>query len=346
MENSIFDKDKHFFIHLYQMEGHQMFEDLELNANRKDINTLHKLALKYNIPENRIIFINGDMNLEENYKIWFTNSKYKNPINVLGYPYFFYEQQTDVMDDFSKKKPSNLIFERADYFGAGYIDKEYERIKPLGPSFFRYKPYSLRNNLPSKRFISLNGMRKFNRSFLIREYTKRNLKQYGYISDLSREISVDGRGKNYMSYPSIDKLKPFYNDVYFDVISEGLIDEYNVNIYNFLHITEKTWRPIYQGVPFILCGNHGSLKQLRHWGFETFPEIFDESYDNIVDWTLKCEFIIKEIERVCNMSDEEILKLFTSVSDKIVHNQEHFFYTDRLWREFLDKFNQILLNNE
>jgi len=48
-------------------------------------------------------------------------------------------------------------------------------------------------------------------------------------------------------------------------------------------ITEKTYRPIAMGHPFIVLSNNKSLEMLHFLGFETFGTLWDESYDVIID---------------------------------------------------------------
>lgn len=43
--------------------------------------------------------------------------------------------------------------------------------------------------------------------------------------------------------------------------------------------TEKTANCLASGKPFVLVSGQGSLQQLRDWGFQTFDEVLDESYD-------------------------------------------------------------------
>ena len=41
-------------------------------------------------------------------------------------------------------------------------------------------------------------------------------------------------------------------------------------------ITEKTFKPIMYGHPFIVLGNPGIMSQLESWGFMTFNNLFDQ----------------------------------------------------------------------
>lgn len=45
------------------------------------------------------------------------------------------------------------------------------------------------------------------------------------------------------------------------------------------YISEKTFKPIISKRPFIILGPPGSLQVLKKWGFKTFDQFFDESYD-------------------------------------------------------------------
>ena len=44
-------------------------------------------------------------------------------------------------------------------------------------------------------------------------------------------------------------------------------------------ITEKPFKPLLCFQPFIVLGPVGALQLIREYGFETFPGLFDESYD-------------------------------------------------------------------
>jgi hypothetical protein len=46
-----------------------------------------------------------------------------------------------------------------------------------------------------------------------------------------------------------------------------------------LHITEKTFKAIALEMPFVLVATVGSLEYMKEYGFQTFADIFDESYD-------------------------------------------------------------------
>ena len=61
---------------------------------------------------------------------------------------------------------------------------------------------------------------------------------------------------------------------------------------------------------------------MRDKGFETYPELFDESYDLIKNPNERLNFVLSEVERVCNMDKNELEKIYKSVLWKIKHNRK------------------------
>lgn len=58
---------------------------------------------------------------------------------------------------------------------------------------------------------------------------------------------------------------------------------------NMIHLTEKTFRNISWGIPFVLISQKDSIKKLQNLGLHTFDSVIDESYDNIIDDDEKIE---------------------------------------------------------
>lgn len=73
--------------------------------------------------------------------------------------------------------------------------------------------------------------------------------------------------------------------------------------------------------PFIVWGNPGTLQVLRELGFETFPEFFDERYDNVKNADIRMKMILNNVKRLCELPIEEIHSLYQSVIPKLIHNR-------------------------
>jgi hypothetical protein len=109
------------------------------------------------------------------------------------------------------------------------------------------------------------------------------------------------------------------------------------------HITEKTFKPIAMGMPFVIVGTKHSLKYLRSYGFRTFEGIWDESYDQAED-----DVRIKRIASLLRSLDElppaAKQDLFEQAQEVIEHNWNHFYGGDFeaiLWQELKDMLNGI-----
>ena len=101
---------------------------------------------------------------------------------------------------------------------------------------------------------------------------------------------------------------------YFNVVTETHFELED------LFITEKTCKALISQ-PFIVVGNYGTIEYLNENGFETYPEMFDESYDLIEDHNKRLEFIIDEVKRLCHMDKSELQKIYESVLWKVENNR-------------------------
>ena len=91
-----------------------------------------------------------------------------------------------------------------------------------------------------------------------------------------------------------------------------------------LFVTEKTYKAIMNYHPFIIVGNTGTLKYLREEGYHTFPELFDESYDEMENANDRFQAILAEVEKFCKLDDNEKRKRYRAVLPAIVHNRKHY----------------------
>jgi hypothetical protein len=85
-------------------------------------------------------------------------------------------------------------------------------------------------------------------------------------------------------------------------------------------ITEKVIKPLVNFHPMVVLGNPGALQMIRSYGFETFGEIFDESYDEELDPRRRFDLVYGEVERLCRLTEPEMRKLEATVAEKLVFN--------------------------
>ena len=85
---------------------------------------------------------------------------------------------------------------------------------------------------------------------------------------------------------------------------------------------EKEWKPIIVKQPFFIVGRPGILKLLRQFGFLTFSKWIDESYDEIDDDWDRLFSIAKEVERLSNLTKEELNSMIIDMQTTLDFNYE------------------------
>jgi len=113
------------------------------------------------------------------------------------------------------------------------------------------------------------------------------------------------------------------------------------------HLTEKTFKPIALGMPFVIVGTQGSLKYLRSYGFRTFGDLWDESYDDEPDDSKRIEKIAQVLELLDGLGEYR-QDIFESAHEIIEHNWNHFYgggFEAILWQELKDMLNELEFNS-
>ena len=71
-----------------------------------------------------------------------------------------------------------------------------------------------------------------------------------------------------------------------------------------LYCTEKIYKPIIYGQPFMTIGPVGILEHLKGMGYETFEGLFDESYDSDENWKGRTNHVSLETKRIFDNFDK------------------------------------------
>jgi len=124
----------------------------------------------------------------------------------------------------------------------------------------------------------------------------------------------------------------------FDEATDSLIYVPTETVYfgQRLHITEKTFKAIALEMPFVLVAPAGSLEYMRSYGFKTFDNVFDESYDEETNDIKRIEQVTKLLKDLDNLSVKERWQIHRACLPAVEHNYNHFYqggFTDILWTE-------------
>ena len=105
----------------------------------------------------------------------------------------------------------------------------------------------------------------------------------------------------------------------YDLVQETATKYENDMVLDMHMITEKTLKSLLLGRPFMINGGQGTLKLLKRWGFKTYDNVFDESYDNLPDFIDRQEIIVSNVMRYRNRYSR-LLETIKSGADRIEHN--------------------------
>lgn len=109
-----------------------------------------------------------------------------------------------------------------------------------------------------------------------------------------------------------------------------------------LHLTEKIFKPICMQMPFVLASTQGSLAYLRSYGFQTFADVWDESYDNEADDNSRMQKIAELMSTLDQHTNKQ--QLFDQCRPIIQHNYNHFYnggFEHLLWQELKGMLNDL-----
>jgi hypothetical protein len=118
-----------------------------------------------------------------------------------------------------------------------------------------------------------------------------------------------------------------FESTFVSVVTETHVDK------DILFFSEKIWKPIYVGHPFLIYGNPETLKKLRELGFRTFSRWWDESYDEEYDEKERMYKIIDILNYLNTLSKEELIEIREQMTETVEWNQH-------LYREMVtEKYN-------
>jgi len=118
---------------------------------------------------------------------------------------------------------------------------------------------------------------------------------------------------------------------------------------NKTHLTEKIFKPIVLRMPFILVGCANNLEYLRSYGFRTFGDFWDESYDTIFDPIERLKAIVKILRDISDMSIAEQQAMLVKMQPVLDHNYNLFNSPDfvrREWNHLKEQLRLMCLNYE
>ena len=196
---------------------------------------------------------------------------------------------------------------------------------------------NLNTNLRNKHAVCLNNYRKNHRDHLVDYITKECDVDKFYLSYLAKNIFLEDKKltspteiHKWQDTPPIEVVEGSYvnivSETYFygyrDYHTHSIVEEKKLKPF----LTEKSFKCAYYYQPMLIVGMKHSLKTWRDLGFKSFPEFFDESYDDIEDPEIRLSKVLEEILKLQSMPIEELHSIYNSPAmiEKLKHNKSVF----------------------
>ena len=180
---------------------------------------------------------------------------------------------------------------------------------------WRSASYTQFNTSKPHKFICLNNSDKKHKNIIVNHLDDNGYSEKGIVTYLSKgRTSFIDEG----NLEDMDRFEPkFYDNASFSIRNTALFYEQDS-----IFLCEKIPHDITGQIPFIAISTPYTLEYLRMKGYRTFPELFDEGYDTILNHDKRMNFILKEIDRVMKMSDDELYTKIYSMRYKLEYNYE------------------------
>lgn len=202
-----------------------------------------------------------------------------------------------------------------------------EAIETYKSNYATSRPY---------KFLFLNGQVRAHRKFMIRELD--NLLDTAIWSNLDSgngpiklleqhyenprfNVNFSITDKNVKSklfgtgiWGDIILHPPCYNDTYFSLVTE------TVHTYPYSFRTEKIWKPIAIGHPWIVVANQGFYRDMHNLGFQTFGHVIDESFDAIENNHDRLKRVSEVVKDLCQ---QDLASFLNECYNVCKYNQQH-----------------------
>jgi hypothetical protein len=103
-----------------------------------------------------------------------------------------------------------------------------------------------------------------------------------------------------------------YENSYYSLVTESNADGYNF-------ITEKTAKPLLAKRLFVVFSSQYHLATLKKWGYKTFSDVIDESYDLEPDYNKRMRMAWEQVEYLATLDPNTVLAQLTPVFE---HNHQ------------------------
>lgn len=162
----------------------------------------------------------------------------------------------------------------------------------------------------------------------VRRYGREDLLQAAQLIDSLPRDSFQLEWDLSVHNPAFQITESHYRDTFLSLVTETLTEDVIVSMHGAdakhtpVFPTEKTWKPIAVGHPFIILAGCGHLAHLRSLGYQTFGNWWSEQYDEVENPDKKLSMIMEELDRLSRLNTVALRALRTEMEPVLRHNQK------------------------
>ena len=125
-----------------------------------------------------------------------------------------------------------------------------------------------------------------------------------------------------------------YNETYFSLVGETVFNfEYSFR-------SEKIWKPVAIGHPWIAAASAGFYRDIHNMGFQSFGHLIDESFDQIDNNQDRLARIVTVVKDLCQ---QDLVSFLEACYNTCMYNQQHLADMRMTVRqEFPDRFSKFI----
>lgn len=255
------------------------------------LNNFRVLVTNLNLPKEQIYFVHGDLNADN-----YNNEPYTYiPINNFAYWLYKYRETNKV--DYTPEK----------------LFLHYSRN--LHSHRIAFTIMMENENLLDDCIYSFGKLTEYNFLNAVQDYNLTdNLNRFNFFKTLENKSS--DYSNIIIDNPAAEINRSHYEKTFLSVVSETIVNK------DICFFSEKIFKPLCMGHPFILIGSPYQLKYLTKLNYKTFSNFWDESYDTELDPVKRLRKIILILKQIKKMSKTELLDMRKEMDPILTHNQQ------------------------
>ncbi len=171
--------------------------------------------------------------------------------------------------------------------------------------------------------------------FLYKVRSAKNVKDFL----LKLPLTVDKK-----HFDTLDSFHHWDSEIYKNTMFSYVYETWHYST-NMVFYSEKIYKCILNFHPFLTWTNPDTMKYLRKNGYKTFEPFIDEYYDTEYIPEKRTTLLLKEMQRLCDMSINELLDWYGEQSDTLIHNYNHFMTNTHLQKsglQFLKVYEKVV----